>query len=41
MNILTVSRIWPGITPFNVWDMPYDMWLMYVAAVKELKSESG
>ena len=28
-NITDISQIWPGITPFNVWDLPYDMWLLF------------
>ncbi|GGJ74383.1 hypothetical protein GCM10007173_36650 [Glutamicibacter ardleyensis] len=22
--------MWPGITPLNVWEMRYDMWVLYV-----------
>ena len=29
-NLLSVSFVWPGITPHNVWDTPYDFWCMYV-----------
>lgn len=28
-NIAEVSFVWQGITPLNVWDLPYDMWCVY------------
>jgi hypothetical protein len=31
----TVSHVWPGITPFNVWDLRVDVWLMYAAAADD------
>jgi len=39
-NIVVISHHWPGITPFNVWQLPYDMWLGYVAACGELKDKN-
>jgi len=27
--------VWPGITPFNVWDLPLDMWLMFAQAADQ------
>lgn len=26
----TISHVWPGIHPLNVWELPYDMWMLYV-----------
>jgi hypothetical protein len=42
-NIVTISHLWPGIHPLNVWELPYDMWLLYVAAAKdwEEKAQEG
>lgn len=34
-----VSHHWPGVTPLNVWDLPYDMWLTLLAGVRRLKDE--
>ena len=38
-NILVISHHWPGITPLNVWDLPYDMWLIYLQGVQVLKDK--
>lgn len=41
---MPISHYWPGITPLNVWDLPYDMWLMYLDELKHIKEklkESG
>jgi len=38
-NIVPISHYWPGITPLNVWDLPYDMWLLYLRAHKDLRDE--
>jgi hypothetical protein len=29
-----VSHQWPGITPFNVYDLPAHWWAYYVAAAQ-------
>lgn len=34
-----MSHYWPSIGPLNVWDLPYDMWLMYVQAAKDLRAQ--
>lgn len=26
-----MCHLWPGLTPFNVWDLRYDVWLMFAA----------
>lgn len=36
-HIVDVSHWWPGITPLTVWDLPYDMWLLYVRACKDAR----
>ena len=25
-----MSHVWPGITPLNVWDLGYTMWVKFV-----------
>lgn len=32
--------MWAGITPMNVWDMRYDMWLLHLNALKQIESQS-
>jgi len=32
---VVVSHVWPGITPFNVWDLPMGVWLRYARAADE------
>lgn len=27
-----VCHLWPGITPWNVWDLPIGQWLMFADA---------
>ena len=34
-RILVVSHVWPGVTPLNVWDLPYDMWLQFANGADE------
>lgn len=29
--IPTISHVWPGIHPLNVWEMTYSMWLLFVS----------
>jgi hypothetical protein len=36
LNLISVTHHWPGITPLNVWDLTYEVWLLYVAAAKEI-----
>jgi hypothetical protein len=36
-NITDISQVWPGITPFNVWDLPYDMWLLFTRKLELIK----
>lgn len=31
-RIVVVSHVWPGITPFNVYDLTLDVWLRFSAA---------
>ena len=38
-NLIMVTHHWPGITPFNVWDLPYEVWLLYVAAAKQIQDD--
>lgn len=28
-RLLVVCHLWPGITPFNVWDLPLGLWLRF------------
>jgi len=30
-----VCHVWPGITPFNVWDLPLRQWLMFAHAADQ------
>lgn len=32
---MIVSHVWPGITPMNVWDMPYYLWCKFAEAADE------
>ncbi len=34
-RIVTVSHVWPGITPWTVWDLPWDMWVGFARAADE------
>jgi hypothetical protein len=36
---VNIAQIWPGITPLNVWDLPYDAWLLGLAAIEQLKRD--
>lgn len=44
-RIVVVSHVWPGITPINVWDMRYDLWVGFASAaddwIKENKKANG
>lgn len=31
----TVCHLWPGITPWNVWNLRVDEWLMFANAADE------
>lgn len=37
--IPVIAHVWPGITPLNVWEMRYDMWLHFVANAKAWEAE--
>jgi hypothetical protein len=30
-----VCRLWPGITPWNVWELPYDVWIDFAYGADE------
>jgi hypothetical protein len=30
-----VCHVWPGITPWNVWELPYDVWVDFAHAADE------
>lgn len=34
-RLLTISHVWPGITPWSVWDLAWCDWLMYARASDE------
>jgi hypothetical protein len=34
-RITTISHVWPGITPMNVWDLTVQMWLIFAAAADD------
>ncbi len=38
-RMVVVSHVWPGITPFNVWWLPLDVWLMYAQAADQWSEE--
>lgn len=38
-RILTLTRLIPSISPFNVWDLPWSMWLAYAAMVDAYTDE--
>lgn len=31
-RIVLISHLWPGITPWTVWDLPYGLWRGYAAS---------
>ncbi|WP_181036363.1 hypothetical protein [Arthrobacter sp. B1805] len=37
--IPTIAHVWPGITPLNVWEMRYDMWLLFVRNARVWEEE--
>ena len=30
--MIVVSHVWPGITPFNVWDLTLRLWMRFAHA---------
>jgi hypothetical protein len=34
-RLVTVCHVWPGITPLNVWDLTFEVWLMFAHAADE------
>ncbi len=34
-RIVTTSHVWPGITPFNVWDLPWSLWESYARSTDD------
>lgn len=38
-NICLVTQYWPGINHVNVWEMPLDMWLLYLANMREIERQ--
>lgn len=40
-RIVLVSRVWPGITPFNVFDLPVGLWMRYAHAADGLLAEAA
>lgn len=39
LHIVPISHYWPGVNPATVWQLPYDMWLLYLQALKDLREE--
>lgn len=35
-----MAHVWPGITPLNVWELRYDMWLRFVGAAKAWEEDN-
>lgn len=33
--MVVVCHVWPGITPFTIWDLPVADWLMFAAAADQ------
>lgn len=31
-RLIVISHVWPGLTPFNIYDLTLDMWLRYSKA---------
>lgn len=41
-RLLVVSHVWPGITPWNVWELSWGDWLLYANAADEwVKAREG
>lgn len=38
-HILVVAHVWPGVTPINVWDMRYDLWVGFAEAAEKWAKE--
>jgi len=34
--MIFVTHEWPGITPFNIWAMRFDIWCMYARATDDI-----
>lgn len=34
-RLVVVCHVWPGLTPFNVWDLTFDDWLMFAHAADQ------
>ncbi len=34
-RLTVVCHVWPGLTPFNVWDLPYDTWVSFAHAADD------
>lgn len=39
-HLVRIAQIWPSINPLNVWDLPYDAWLLGLAAIEEMEREA-
>jgi hypothetical protein len=38
-RLAVVCHVWPGITPFNVFQLPYDMWVGFAKAADDYERE--
>ena len=36
---MTLTHLFPGITPWNVWDLPYWLWVQYAEVVDQRVTE--
>ena len=34
-RLVVACHVWPGITPFNVWDLSVEDWLMFAHAADQ------
>jgi hypothetical protein len=34
-RIVTVSHVWPGLTPINIWNLTLDVWLIFAQAADD------
>lgn len=33
--MITICHLWPSISPWNIWDLPYGVWRGFAAATDD------
>lgn len=38
-RLVVICEVWPSISPWNVWDLPYGMWLGFAESADAVIAE--